>query len=260
MDLAHALAVLRTERPLVQNITNFVVMNTTANALLALGASPAMVHSSEEVEDFVAISRALVVNIGTLSPDWVASMKLAVARAGAAKIPWVLDPVGAGATPYRTKVSLELAARRPAVIRGNASEILALAGASGAAPKGVDSTASTDQALGAARALAQSMKTVVAVSGAIDVITDGTRTTSLHDGHPMMTLVTGMGCVATALIGAFCAVAPPFEAAVHGLGVLGVAGARAAEDAAGPGTLGVRILDELHGFDPKRSPPSVKPS
>jgi hydroxyethylthiazole kinase len=216
-----------------------------------------MVHSTEEVEDFVSISRALVINIGTLSPEWVAAMKLAIARANAKSVPWVLDPVGAGATPFRTRVSLELAASKPAVIRGNASEILAIAGASGAAPKGVDSTVSSEEALGAAKALARSLKTVVAVSGAIDVITDGQRTTTLHDGHPMMTLVTGMGCVATALIGAFCAVAAPFDAAVFGLAALGVAGARAAKDVAGPGTLGLRIFDELHAFDPARTPPSV---
>ena len=123
-----ALGDLRALRPLVQNITNYVAMTPSANVLLALGASPAMVHAVEEVEDFVAISDALAVNIGTLSPPWVAAMRAAAERAKALGKPWVLDPVGCGATPYRSAVAAELAALGPAVIRGNASEILSLAG------------------------------------------------------------------------------------------------------------------------------------
>src|SRR5450631_3261652 len=144
-----ALEDLRARRPLVHNITNYVAMTLSANVLLALGASPAMVHAEEEVEDFVAIADALVVNIGTLSPSWVAAMRLAIARATALGKPWVLDPVGCGATPYRTKVAVELAALKPSVIRGNASEILSLADQAGQAGKGVDSLASADDAVGA---------------------------------------------------------------------------------------------------------------
>src|SRR5450631_47918 len=150
-----ALEDLRARGPLVHNITNYVAMTLSANVLLALGASPAMVHAEEEVEDFVAISDALVVNIGTLSPSWVTAMRLAIVRAKALGKPWVLDPVGCGATPYRTRVAAELAALKPSVIRGNASEILSLAGQTGQAGKGVDSLASADDAVGAAVALAR---------------------------------------------------------------------------------------------------------
>ena len=141
-----SLQAVRERAPLVHNITNFVAMDVTANCLLALGASPAMVHAEEEVEDFLAIAQALVVNIGTLSPPWVAAMGRAAARARALGRPWVLDPVGAGATPYRTRTSLELIERGPTVIRGNASEILALAGVAAGPTKGVDSTHGADEA------------------------------------------------------------------------------------------------------------------
>jgi hydroxyethylthiazole kinase len=150
---------------LVHNITNFVAMDVSANCLLALGASPAMVHAEEEVEDFVAIACALVVNIGTLSPPWVAAMARAAARARALGRPWVLDPVGAGATSYRTRTALELIGLHPTVIRGNASEILALAGAAAGPTKGVDSTHGTDEAVDAAAQLARSSGAVVAVTG-----------------------------------------------------------------------------------------------
>src|SRR5215813_8921696 len=141
------LSAVRTARPLVHNITNYVVMNSSANALLAFGASPAMVHAADEVEDFVDLAHALVVNIGTLSPAWVAAMKLATARAATRGKPWVLDPVGAGATTYRSAVAGDLALRRPSVVRGNASEILSLARAAAEATRGVDSTQASEAAL-----------------------------------------------------------------------------------------------------------------
>src|SRR5471030_1178193 len=179
-DVFAALQDLRARRPLVHNITNYVAMTVTANVLLALGASPAMVHAAEEVEDFVAISDALAVNIGTLSPPWVTAMHAAVVRANALGKPWVLDPVGCGATPYRTKVAVDLAALRPSVIRGNASEILSLAGETGKAGKGVDSIASADDTVGAAMALARRTGAVVAVTGAIDYVTDGKSQVAIH--------------------------------------------------------------------------------
>ncbi|MGF1469097.1 MAG: hydroxyethylthiazole kinase [Sandaracinaceae bacterium] len=235
------------EGPLVHNLTNYVVMNSTANALLAVGASPAMVHAADEVEDFAGLARALVVNVGTLSSTWVASMRLAVATAAERSIPWVLDPVGVGATRYRTAVSADLARRGPTVIRANASEVLALAGSTTKGPKGVDSTASSADASSAARALASELGTVVVASGAVDLITDGERVATLSDGHPMMSLVTGMGCTASALVAAFLAVEPdPFVAATSAMAVLGVVGARAAESAPGPGTLQLAILDGLY--------------
>ena len=249
-DLWSPLARLRESTPLVQNITNYVVMNNTANALLAVGASPAMVHAVEEVEEFVAISRALVVNIGTLSPRWVEAMRLAVARARNAGIPWVLDPVGAGATSYRTTVGTELARLGPTVVRGNASEIMVLAGAVGAGGKGVDSAHSTEAALAPARALARDTGALVAMTGVVDYVTDGRRVVAIGNGHPMMARVTGLGCTATALVGAFLgANDDPFAATVAALTVLGVAGELAAEQSPGPGTLQVRLLDALYTLD-----------
>ena len=149
------LQAVRHGAPLVHNITNFVAMEVVANCLLALGASPAMVHAEEEVEDFVAIASALVVNIGTLSPPWVRAMEAAATRAGALGKPWVLDPVGCGATPYRTRAAAHLATLKPTVIRGNASEILALAGATSAPTKGVDSSHEASEAFAAGSALAR---------------------------------------------------------------------------------------------------------
>ena len=256
LDVWAPLARLRAAAPLVHNITNYVVMNTTANALLAVGASPAMVHAVEEVEDFTAISQALVVNIGTLSPSWVEAMRLAAARARAGGVSWVLDPVGAGATRYRTEVAAELARRGPTVIRGNASEIMVLAGAVGRAEagptgKGVDSTHATDDAREPARWLARETGALVAMTGAVDYVTDGTRVVAVRNGHPMMTRVTGLGCTASALVGACLAVAEgePLGATVTALAVLGVAGEIAVEGAAGPGSLQLRLLDALYTLD-----------
>ena len=165
---AAALKELRVKRPLVHNITNYVAMTLSANVLLALGASPAMIHAVEEVEDFVAISSSLVINIGTLSPRWVEAMRLAAKKAVALGKPWVLDPVGCGATPYRTSVAAELVGLRPTIIRGNASEIMSLAGAAGAGGKGVDSTAASDAAVSAAMMLAHRSGADVAATGVID--------------------------------------------------------------------------------------------
>src|SRR5262245_1861442 len=245
-DVWRTLSAIRTTQPLVHNITNYVVMNSTANALLALSASPAMVHAAEEVEDFVDIAHVVVINLGTLSPHWVAAMKLAAARATVRNRPWVLDPVGAGATTYRSTVAGDLAMRRPTVVRGNASEILSLAHATVETTRGVDSTQTAEAALDAARALARLTKAVIAVTGAVDYLTDGERVAICHNGHPLMARVTGMGCTATALVGACLAVEPdPLTAALHGLAILGVAGELAAEHASGPGTLQVALYDVL---------------
>jgi hydroxyethylthiazole kinase len=240
---------LRRTAPLVHNITNYVAMDVTANALLALGASPAMVHAEEEVEEFVGIAGALVVNIGTLSPAWVRAMERATDRAVALGKPWVLDPVGAGATRYRTDVAGDLARRRPTVLRGNASEILAVAGAA-AATKGVDSVHDSADALDVARSLAGALGCTVAVTGAIDYVTDGSRVLRVANGHPMMTKVTALGCTASAFVGAFLAIRPdPVLAAAQALGILGLAGERAARHTHGPGSFRWRLLDALHQFD-----------
>ena len=240
---------VRERAPLVHNITNYVAMDVTANALLAFGASPAMVHAGDEVAAFAAISQALVVNIGTLSPAWVQAMRSAVEAANGLGRPWVLDPVGAGATPYRTAVARELAAMRPAVVRGNASELLALAGGAGR-PRGVDSVDPAEAALEVAREKAVEWGCVVAVSGAVDVVTDGQRVVRVHNGVATMTRITALGCSATALTGALLGVGTdPLTSAAGALAVLGLCGERAAERASGPGTLRLHIMDELYGLD-----------
>lgn len=254
MNQAHAIwesvQKVRSAAPLVHNITNFVVMNTTANALLALGASPVMAHAAEEVEELVAISSVLVVNIGTLSSHWIASMQRAADKARELGKPWVLDPVGVGATSLRNSTAQELARRRPTVLRANASEVLAIAGRAAGATKGVDSTDPSVIALGAGRRLAQDLKTVIVISGRVDYITDGARVLEVHNGHPMMTRVTGLGCTASALVGAFLAVEPdPMLAATQAMAVLGVAGELAVKQSPGPGSLQLRLLDALYTLD-----------
>lgn len=241
------LTLLRKKSPLVQNITNYVVMNFTANALLALGASPVMAHAVEEVEDMVGIAGALVVNIGTLSGHWVKGMELAMARAAALGKPIVLDPVGAGATAYRNHTLtrlLDVAA--PTIIRGNASEIMALAG-NNVTTKGVDSTASSDESIDAAIALNQKFGSVVSVSGATDVIVGAGRIAYVSNGVPLMTRVTGMGCSASAIAGAYAAVCgDPFEAAVSAAATMGVCGELAYRNAQLPGSFQIAFLDALN--------------
>jgi len=244
------LQAVRAQRPLVHNITNFVVMNNTANALLALGASPAMLHATDEVEEFTALSQALVVNIGTLSSAWLAAMKLAVARANQSRVPWLLDPVGVGATAYRRAAAADLSRRTPAVIRGNASEILTLAEAGQAGGKGVDADVAAEGALDAAQQLARDTGAVVAMTGAVDYVCDGQRTAHVAAGDALMTRVTGLGCSASAVTAAFLAVAPDaFIAATAALTAFGVAGKMAAARARGPGSLQVELLDALYALD-----------
>jgi hydroxyethylthiazole kinase len=236
----------------VHNITNYVVMNSTANALLALGASPVMAHAEEEVADMVKIASALVINVGTLSGPWIRSMHKAMRRAGETHIPIVLDPVGAGATPYRTDTVRELmAAVIPTIIRGNASEIMAVVSAD-AKTKGVDSTTSSASAVEAAKQLSQAYHCVVCVSGATDYVVGIDRVIKIHNGHGLMQKVTGMGCAASALCGAFAAVNPsPVAATAHAMAVMGIAGELAAMHADGPGSLQVGFLDALYSLTEK---------
>jgi hydroxyethylthiazole kinase len=249
--LGVGLRLIRVEAPVVHNITNYVVMNTTANALLAIGASPVMAHSPREVEDMVAIARALVLNIGTLSDDWVEAMIRAGRAARRLGLPVVLDPVGAGATPYRTETARRLIAEvGPTIVRGNASEIRALA-SEASRTRGVDSVHGSEEALDAARSLAEAHGCVVSVSGAVDVVVSGPNVARVRNGVPLMTRVTGMGCTATALTGAFAAVAAtPFLAAVEAMTALGVAGESAARRASGPGSFQVALLDALSALSP----------
>ncbi len=242
-NIWHDLQKLRASAPLVHNITNFVVMNTTANALLAIGASPVMAHAPEEVEDMVAIASSLVINIGTLSREWIQAMAIAMQAASTKGIPIIFDPVGAGATAYRTKTCMELLTTVPSVIRGNASEIMALVD-SAIRTKGVDSSETGSVAEAAAVSLAQQYACVVVVSGETDLVTDGKEKTYVSNGHPMMPRVTGLGCTATAMIGAFTAVNPdPFAAAAHAMAVMGICGEIAAKKAAGPASLQLNMID-----------------
>ncbi|HEX8695625.1 MAG TPA: hydroxyethylthiazole kinase [Longimicrobium sp.] len=243
------LADLRRQSPLVHCITNYVAMDVTANTLLALGAAPAMVHAAEEVEEFVGIASALLINIGTLSPAWVESMHLAADRAVELGKPWVLDPVGAGATAYRTETARDLARRSPAAVRGNASEILALAGAAGRT-RGVDSTQTADEAREAARDLAGELGCIVAVTGEVDYVTDGSGVLAVRHGHPMLTRVTALGCALSAVCAAFLAVERSPGSAAAALALFGLCGEEAARPAVGPGSFRVRLLDALYALDP----------
>jgi hydroxyethylthiazole kinase len=241
---------IRRNKPLVHNITNYVVMNITANALLAAGASPVMAHAKEEVAEMASVAGSLVINIGTLSPSWVEAMEIAQKRALERKIPVVLDPVGAGATKYRTEVAVSILSRGVSLVRGNASEIMALAGAAGGT-KGVDSTASSDAATGAAKLLLEKGAQAVCISGETDYIISETETCSIANGHPMMPQVTGLGCTATALCGAFLAVNKnAAQAAAHAMGMMGIAGEIAAEKSEGPGSFVPAFLDALYNMQP----------
>jgi hydroxyethylthiazole kinase len=240
---------VRSQQPLVHNITNYVVMNFTANALLAVGASPVMAHALEEMEDMVSLASALVVNIGTLSRPWIEAMKLAVATARRRRIPIVLDPVGAGATPLRTRTARELLELgTPMLVRGNASEICALANEA-VKTKGVDSTLGSDQAIEAAQLLADQHNATVVVSGKVDHIITGQSQVEVHNGSALMAQVTGTGCVASALLGALAAVADPGDAAVATMLAMGIAGELAATQAQGPGTFVPHFLDALAALD-----------
>lgn len=243
------LAAVREKSPLVHNITNFVVMNNTANALLAIGASPVMAHAVEEVKDMVNIASALVINMGTLNPDWVSGMIEAGKAATSKGIPVVFDPVGVGATPYRNEVAARILADcKPTFIRGNASEIMALA-KENIVTKGVDSSASSNSAIEAAKRLALETGAVVVISGPEDFITDGTEVLSTKNGSTMMARVTGMGCTATAVLGAFAGVnTNRMEAATHAMAVMSIAGEMAANKADGPGTLQLHFLDMLYNL------------
>ena len=244
------LKTMRETAPLVQNITNYVAMNVMANVMLAAGASPAMVHAEEEAAEFAGFTQGLTINIGTLSGPWARGMLAAAEVARARGLPWVLDPVAVGATAFRRQTAAALVALRPGVIRGNASEILALAGAAGAG-KGVDAGDPVALAEGAARHLAQASGAVVAVTGPVDYVTDGARAFRIANGHPMMPRVTALGCALTGVIGAFVLGQPVLEATIAALAFYGMAGERAARVAQGPGSFATGFLDALQGLTPE---------
>lgn len=248
------LQALQARTPLVHCITNFVAMNSSANILLAVGASPAMLHAREEAGEFTALADALSINIGTVSPDFADGMLATTRVACDSATPWVLDPVAVGATAYRQRLCAELMERSPALIRGNASEILCLNGM--ATPgRGADSTASTAEARDAAVELARRQGCLVGVSGEVDLITDGERLARVYGGHALMPRITTLGCGLSATVAAFLGVADAtpdsrFAAASAAFGCFAVAGERAAAKASGPGSFTPAFLDALYQLTP----------
>jgi hydroxyethylthiazole kinase len=245
-SLAPLLGRVRDQRPLVHHITNMVVMNDTANITLAIGASPVMAHALEEVEEMVKLAGALVLNIGTLTPEQIEAMLHAGQRANELGIPIVLDPVGAGATSLRTQSALRLLRElHISTIRGNASEVGTLVGVA-AETRGVDSISlSEDREVVASRA-AREFACTVAITGARDVISDGERLAHVDNGHPLLAAITGSGCMATTLVGAFLAVeSDTWLATTAGLVAMGLAGEIAAPKAGGPGTFRSHLLDAV---------------
>jgi len=246
------LSALRAQRPLIHQITNYVVMNETANATLAIGALPVMAHAREEVEEMAAAAGALVLNIGTLSAPWIEAMLLAGHAANAAGVPVVLDPVGAGATGFRTDTAKRILSEvRVSVVRGNAGEVATLIGQQ-AEMRGVDSIGARAPAEEIARSAALSLGCVVAVTGPVDRISDGERAFRVANGHALLGVVTGTGCMSTAITGCFLAAKPeaPLEAATEALAAYGVAAEDAAAGANGPGSFHVALYDGLYNLDP----------
>jgi hydroxyethylthiazole kinase len=243
---------LRETKPLVHQITNYVVMNETANATLALGALPVMAHAREEVEEMAAIAGALVLNIGTLSPNWVDAMLLAGRVANERGTPVVLDPVGAGATTYRTETAKRILEQIDVtVLRGNAGEIATLVGVH-AEVRGVESIATGSNPADLARQAGKHLGLVASVTGVVDYVSDGETVIGIANGHPLMATITGTGCMSSALTGCFLAVNrdAPLAAAAEALVAFGVAGENAAVGAKGPGSFHVALYDELAALDP----------
>ncbi len=243
------LRTLRARKPLVHQITNYVVMNETANATLALGALPVMAHAPQEVAEMAANAGALVLNIGTLSEHWIEAMLLA---GRAAQGPIVLDPVGAGATRYRTETAKRLLDQLDiTVVRGNAAEVATLAGRE-AQIRGVESIGAEGSPADLAREASRALGSIVSVTGPTDHVSDGERVIAISNGHELLGTVSGTGCMSTAVTGSFLAAKPeePLEAAAEALAAFGMAGEDAARDAQGPGTFHARLYDALYNLDP----------
>ncbi|MFC4138786.1 MULTISPECIES: hydroxyethylthiazole kinase [unclassified Microbacterium] len=253
-DTARLLEALRAAPPLTHCITNSVVTGFTANVLLAVGAAPAMVDIVGEAGMFASIASGLLVNLGTPTPEQRAAMLEAVGGASAAGTPWVLDPVAIGVLPIRTDLARDLVGRRPTAVRGNASEILALAGLS-AGGRGVDATDDTDAASDAARHLAREHGSVVAVSGPVDLLTDGESEVRIANGTALLTRVTGGGCALGAVMAAFLGAArgtgiPALHVVAAASVVYEIAAERAAAVSDGPGSFAVALLDALAAVSP----------
>ncbi len=251
LGVGATLAAVRARRPLVHCLTNPVAAALTANALLCLGAAPLMAEAAAEMADVAGFADALLVNLGMQTPGRMDAARTAVALARARSAPFVLDPVAAGAIAARSSLADAFAAAGPRVIKGNASEILALAGAGGGG-RGTDATDATATALEGAEALARRSGAVIAVTGPVDRVTDGRAHWAVARGHRMMAQVSGIGCVAGAIIAACCAVEPDaLRAAADALILFGIAGERAAAEAAGPGSFVPALLDALAAMDPE---------
>ncbi len=248
-DMWTQVKMVRETQPLIQNITNEVVTELTAEAIVALGGSQASLWGAEEAKELAAFADAQVVNVGTPSGNWLTAAREATAVGHTREISWVLDPVGYGVLPYRTQIIDELLGNHPSVIKGNAFEIMNMAGIE-ASGKGADSISSSHDAEDAAHELALRHQCVVAVTGASDLVTDGKNSIRLENGDKLMAAHIGTGCMAGAVIGCLLAVTPdPYQATVAGLACFGVAGEIAAEKSQGPGSLRVNLIDALYGLD-----------
>ncbi len=248
-DAGQYLAHMHARAPLVQNITNYVAMNVMANIMLAAGASPAMAHAQQEAAEFAGLADALSVNIGTLDPEWVVSMEGAARAMNATGKPWVLDPVAVGATALRRDAGARLLALKPTIIRGNASEIIALAGFE-AAGRGADTADAVSDAEDAARALAGQTGGVVAVTGEVDFVTDGKAAYRVAGGHALMPRITVLGCSLTGIVAAFAVDQPALPATVGALAYYATAGEVAGEIATGPASFQVAFIDALYKLGP----------
>jgi hydroxyethylthiazole kinase len=256
---ADLLVKIRTQHPLIHHITNFVVMNDTANITLAFGALPVMAHAKEEVKEMVGAAGALVLNMGTLTPKWIKAMLMAGVRANQINVPIIFDPVGAGATSFRNEAAEAITSNlHLAVIRGNSGESGALAGAGGLV-KGVESVEGVSDPQKVAADLAQMEETVIAISGKRDILSDGHRSLGVDNGHVMLKTITGTGCMATTAIAIFCAVESDYlTAASAALAVYGLAAEKAAKVAKGPGTFRSALLDAVYNLTPEEVEKGVK--
>jgi hydroxyethylthiazole kinase len=254
-DIAENLANVKRQSPLVHHLTNYVTVNDCANVVLALGGSPVMADDIDEVAEMAALAAALVLNIGTLNARTIEAMLKAGQTANKLNIPVIIDPVGAGATRLRTQTAERLLQQiKPAVIRGNASEIKILAGES-VAIKGVDAATDASDGETIAQNLAQRLGCVIAITGKTDIISDGQRLCLIDNGHPMLSQVTGTGCMATSLVGTYCGATDDyFTAAAAGIMTMGLAGELAQQALVpgdGVGSFRVRLLDNIYNLTPE---------
>lgn len=250
-ELTDLFTSVRERRPLVHHITNYVTVNDCANITICAGGAPVMADAPEEVAEMTAVAGALVLNIGTLNAAQVESMILAGGMANDRKIPVILDPVGAGATRFRTATVQRLMDElKVSVLKGNAGEIGVLAGAGGKV-RGVDSHGLAGDVVGIAKDFAKSARLIVSISGETDIVTDGKRTLLVNNGHPLMGSISGTGCMAASVTGVFCAISDDLlNASAAALAAFGIAGERAAADAKGPFTFKTALFDELAGLTP----------